>query len=150
MKIVKIEVNKLFGVFDHSIPLMTEQNITIVIGENGLGKTVILEAINSFFSGEYSFFYDLDFESFYFHFDNNEIWQLTKKHGKGPALFVGRTTVDKFGQKIKAHKISTRDYTGDKSNRFRMMERRQRELEFMRYKMNRERIDLDELALLSG
>lgn len=46
MRLEKISVTSLFGVFDHEIKLNTDDGITIVIGENGLGKTVILEAIN--------------------------------------------------------------------------------------------------------
>lgn len=148
MKIVKIEVNKLFGVFDHSIPLMAEQNITIVIGENGLGKTVILEAINAFFTREYDFFYGLDFKSFSFYFDNNEIWQLTKSDGEDSALFIGRTTLDKFGQKIKTHKISTRDYSGGRPSHRRMMEAREKELAMIRYKLRRGHTSGDELEYL--
>ncbi|HIF9215994.1 TPA: AAA family ATPase [Photobacterium damselae] len=101
MKITKIEVKKLFGVFDHSIPLKTEQNITILIGENGLGKTVMLEAINSFFSEEYDFFYNLDFMSFKFHFDNKDIWELTKKNGQEQALFISRMVSGNTNQKSK-------------------------------------------------
>ena len=78
MKLEKVIVSSLFGVFDHEIPFKVESGITIVIGENGLGKTVILEAINALFDKKYSFFGSLEFGSFNFYFSNNEIWQLTK------------------------------------------------------------------------
>lgn len=73
----KISVVKLFGVFDHDIPL-NESGITIVIGENGLGKTVVLEATNAFFGRNYGFFTELEFQKIIFTFDNYEIWEITK------------------------------------------------------------------------
>lgn len=101
MKIAKIEVDKLFGLFNHSIPL-NENGITIVIGENGLGKTVILEAINAFFEKNYAFFGRIEFEKFAFHFYEGEIWELTKKQG---GLYLQRFLPDK-DTKIRPIKIA--------------------------------------------
>lgn len=106
LKLTKIEVKKLFGIFDHSIPLKTEENITILIGENGLGKTVMLEAINSFFSKEFDFFYNLEFLHFRFHFDNSDIWELTKKSNNEKALFISKMSKDITNQKSKEYKIA--------------------------------------------
>ena len=78
MKISRIKVDKLFGVFDHDILLNKEDGITIVIGENGLGKTVILEAINALFERDFRFFSSLEFKMFHFYFDNGDVWELTK------------------------------------------------------------------------
>lgn len=72
MKINRVTVKGLFGVFDHDIPFKKESGVTIIIGENGLGKTVILESINAFFGGNLKFFTVLNFERFTFHFDTNE------------------------------------------------------------------------------
>ena len=41
MRITKISVKGLFGMFDHEIPLNQESRITIVHGPNGVGKTVL-------------------------------------------------------------------------------------------------------------
>ena len=91
MKITKISVSKLFGIFDHSIPFNQESGITIIIGENGLGKTVILESIHAFFTKNFSFFTKLEFDSFKFYFDNNEIWDVIRRHeGQHVSLFVLR------------------------------------------------------------
>lgn len=49
MKIKEVSVHKLFDIFDHKINLKLDEGITIVIGENGLGKTVILEMLQAFF-----------------------------------------------------------------------------------------------------
>ncbi|MEW7312679.1 AAA family ATPase [Buttiauxella gaviniae] len=78
MKISKIEFIKLFGVFDHSINLNEEGGITIIIGENGLGKTVILEAINALFNRQYNFFHKITFEKLIITFDTKDTWSFRK------------------------------------------------------------------------
>lgn len=81
MKITKISVRKLFGVFDHDIPF-NDSGITIVIGENGLGKTVILEATNAFFTENFLFFRDLEFHQLLFYFEGDESWEITKTQSR--------------------------------------------------------------------
>jgi len=89
MKITKISVKKLFGVFDHEIPL-NEGGITIVIGENGLGKTVLLEATSAFFAENFLFFRDLDFLQLSFQFEDQS-WEVTKSQtDERLAIYVTR------------------------------------------------------------
>jgi predicted ATP-binding protein involved in virulence len=104
----KISVVKLFGVFDHDIPL-NKTGITIVIGENGLGKTVILEATNAFFGRNFGFFRDLEFQRIIFTFDNQEAWEITKsKQEQGTFLMLNRITSTKES-KSKPIKIAEMD-----------------------------------------
>jgi len=53
MKIKRIVVKNLFGTFDHDVPLNTEEHITILHGPNGIGKTVLLQILNSLFRSNY-------------------------------------------------------------------------------------------------
>ena len=46
MRITKITVKKLFGVYDHEIPLNLDSRITAIVGANGVGKTIILRMIH--------------------------------------------------------------------------------------------------------
>ena len=46
MRITKISVKGLFGMFDHEIPLNQESRITIVHGPNGVGKSVMMRMLN--------------------------------------------------------------------------------------------------------
>lgn len=77
MNIKRITVNKLFGVFNHDI-LLKDNGITIVIGENGLGKTVILEMMNAFFNKQFIYFNNIEFEKIKFEFDNGITWDVKK------------------------------------------------------------------------
>ena len=79
--IKKIEVKGLFGTFNHPIQLKKE-NITLLLGENGLGKTIILKMIKSFFDSN---FYELQsnlFKEFQLTFTDNSIVKITKVEKK--------------------------------------------------------------------
>lgn len=52
--ISEISIKKLFGHLDYHIPLSATDNITIIHGPNGCGKTWILQIINAVFSLAYS------------------------------------------------------------------------------------------------
>lgn len=94
MKIIKISIIKLFGIFNHEIPLNQEHDITIVLGENGIGKTKILEALNAVFSKDFDFLKKLDFEKFTIFFASDEVWEFTKSAASdGSELFVRKKTL---------------------------------------------------------
>jgi predicted ATP-binding protein involved in virulence len=57
-----IEVKKLFGVFTHRIKLDTTKNITLILGENGLGKTIILKLVQAFCEGNLAIFREYVYE----------------------------------------------------------------------------------------
>lgn len=98
----------MFGIFNHDIKLNEESGITIIIGENGLGKTMMLEAMNALFDkdNDYNFFRPLDFDEFEFFFNNGEIWKLTKQLDDDIfSLFISRDSLVKPVKKIIKHKI---------------------------------------------
>lgn len=115
MKITKISVTKLFGVFDHDIPL-NPGGITIVIGENGLGKTVILEATSAFFGENFLFFRDLEFGRLIFNFEGEEIWEVTKtQSAEKLSIYVTRRLAGKT-TKQKPEKIAEIEIGGKDSD----------------------------------
>lgn len=81
MKIKRIDVKNLFGIFNHEVKFK-DGGITIVIGENGLGKTVILEMINAFFNRDYQYFDSVEFDMFQIEFMDGVTWNIRNdKHG---------------------------------------------------------------------
>ena len=58
-----IEIKGLFDTFDHQIELKKE-NITLILGENGLGKTLILKLINAFFCADFNYIHAIFKNSF--------------------------------------------------------------------------------------
>ena len=53
MKIREIEIQSLFGYFDHKIPLKEDDRITIIHGPNGVGKTTILRLVADLFKRQF-------------------------------------------------------------------------------------------------
>lgn len=130
MILKKISAVKLFGVFDHDIPL-NESGITIVIGENGLGKTVILEATNAFFGRNFGFFRDLEFQKLIFTFETHEAWEITKaKHEQGISLMLNRMAPGKESKSkaIKIAEIESKDPARNPRHRRELELRRRHEL----------------------
>ncbi len=64
MQIQKISVTGLFGIFDHVIPLNTEEGITIIHGPNGFGKTTILKLMYDLFSHQNDTLHKIPFHDF--------------------------------------------------------------------------------------
>lgn len=77
-----IKIKKLFGLFDYHITLDITENITILTGPNGYGKTTILNIIYHFFNQQFFYFQKLNFESIDFEFSENKRMELTKKEKK--------------------------------------------------------------------
>ncbi|WP_165570740.1 AAA family ATPase [Chryseobacterium luteum] len=76
--IKEIVIKNLYGVFTHKIKTK-KNNITLILGENGIGKTVILKLIKSLFDNN---FYELgkhDFEIFSVYLENNSLIEVKKK-----------------------------------------------------------------------
>lgn len=76
--IKKITVNKLYGVFDHVIEIK-EGNITLILGENGLGKTVILKMIKNLFENDLLELGKYDFDLFSVAFEDESILEITRE-----------------------------------------------------------------------
>ena len=78
MRITKISVNGLFGMFDHEILLNQESRITIVHGPNGVGKTVMLQMLHGLFNYDYEIFGEIPFEQFRVEYENGEFIAVEK------------------------------------------------------------------------
>ncbi len=63
MRVRRIAVRNLFGIFNHEIPLNLDDHITIIHGPNGFGKTVVLRLLNSFFTSQYQQLREVRFDS---------------------------------------------------------------------------------------
>jgi predicted ATP-binding protein involved in virulence len=93
MKLSKVSVKNLFGIFNHEIKVNNERGITIVIGENGLGKTVLLEMIESFFNSKFYYFNSISFEELIFEFEDEVTWVIKKEVNEknGENLIIQQT-----------------------------------------------------------
>lgn len=78
MRLQEFRIHKLFGIFDHVVPLNLEDRITIIHGPNGYGKTAILRMIHGIFQSQYEVLRELPFESIELEFDDQRVLTITK------------------------------------------------------------------------
>jgi len=79
MRIKKISIKGLFDTFNHEITLKDYDNVTIIHGPNGYGKTSILRLINGLFNGNLSELKIIPFKEFVIDFDNNKTLTVIQK-----------------------------------------------------------------------
>ncbi len=79
MKISKIKIDKLFGSFDHEVDFKIKEGITLMLGQNGIGKTVLLNIIKSIFDCDFYNVMDIAFEKITISFDNATSWEFEKQ-----------------------------------------------------------------------
>lgn len=70
IRIKRVSVEGLFGLYDHSIPFKLDDRVTIIHGPNGVGKTKILSWIEALFRLDLTAFQGVPFDSFEVELDN--------------------------------------------------------------------------------
>ena len=70
MKIIRYSVKKLFKTYDHEIDLSSDDQIKIILGQNGIGKTAMLKMMNAFFSYNLEEMQNYYFDLITFSFDD--------------------------------------------------------------------------------
>ena len=70
-------IKGLFNEYNVNIPLT--EKVNIFIGENGMGKTTILNILYSVLSGKYEKLYNVNFEEIFVAFDDGEECSMTKQ-----------------------------------------------------------------------
>ncbi|HAV4521283.1 AAA family ATPase [Acinetobacter baumannii] len=68
MKLISFKAKKVFGIFDFNIDF--NQDINLIIGKNGTGKTTFLKIIIAIFSKDYIYLSQINFESIELNFQN--------------------------------------------------------------------------------
>lgn len=85
MRITAITVDKLFGIFDHTIALNLDDRMTIIHGPNGFGKTTLLQMLDGLFNRRYTELRNVPFERFEIAFeDHSALWVESAKAEKAP------------------------------------------------------------------
>ena len=79
MRIKKISIFGLFGMFNHEIPLNQAEHITILYGMNGMGKTTVFRIIDAFFNIDDKKLNELPFKKAVIEFDNEEVFEIIKE-----------------------------------------------------------------------
>lgn len=96
LRIAKIEVEKLFGVYNYTLDCFsnkTEDNLIILYGDNGTGKSTILHLISFLLSnkrrnGHKSQMANIEFKSFKLTFDTGDFILAYRKNSGLQASWV--------------------------------------------------------------
>jgi len=88
MRLRKMSVSGLFGLFNHEVPFNLERRITLIHAPNGFGKTVILKLIAGFFGGSLSVFREIEYSEIVFEFDDTSYITINKAPAQ-PELDLG-------------------------------------------------------------
>ena len=78
VEIRRIEVDKLFGLYDHRIDLHPDEHITLLHGPNGVGKTALLRLLNGLINGNYDALSAMPFNEFRVYFTDNRWIRVNK------------------------------------------------------------------------
>ena len=85
LRLRRVEVDGLFGVYDHRIDLDLDTRVTLLHGRNGVGKTTILRMISALMRGEITYFSRIPFTRFLLTFQggaNLELKPIESGDGK--------------------------------------------------------------------
>ena len=110
MRITKVSVKKLFGIFDHEIPLNQESRITIIHGPNGFGKTILLTMLNGLFNSNYRVFLEVPFVEFRVYIDHHEFLALRKENDELELMLTNVTGT--YTMDLAAIDLSDPDWLG--------------------------------------
>lgn len=78
MKIRSIKIDNLFEIFNYDISFNNNENVLIVTGPNGFGKTMLLNIIYNLFNKNFQFFQTLVFEKITILLDDGIIITISK------------------------------------------------------------------------
>ena len=96
MKISQIDVRGLYGRFNHELPFNPDERVSIMIGPNGFGKTMILRILNAIFNLRVRSLERMPFEIVTVFFDD----QSTLFVRRNPGEQVGRRHRQPFSLEI--------------------------------------------------
>ena len=77
LRLQRVEVDRLFGIYDHRIDLNLNDRVTLLHGRNGVGKTTVLRMINALLRGDITYFSRIPFTRFLLTFQDDSRLELT-------------------------------------------------------------------------
>ena len=107
LRLQRVEVDGLFGIYDHRIEINLNDRVTLLHGQNGVGKTTVLRMINALLRGEIAYFGRVPFTRFLLAFQDHSSLELTLDN-PNVENDVGTLTLIRKGVKKKSKKVKLR------------------------------------------
>ena len=76
LRLQRIEVDGLFGIYDHRIDLNATDRVTVLHGPNGVGKTSVLRMVHAVLRNDLACFKRIPFDRFLLRFRDGSVLQL--------------------------------------------------------------------------
>lgn len=83
-QVVRVEVDKMLGRFDHVVDFPAEWEFVIIHGPNGVGKTKLLELVSYTFNFRISRLSEIPFKAARFDFDDGSRLRITRVESEAP------------------------------------------------------------------
>lgn len=117
MRINSIKIEKLFEIFDYDISFSNNENLLIITGPNGFGKTMVLNIIFNLFNRKFLFFQKLVFQKITISLNDNITITISKIIEKEKADKLGREKSNvKFVFAKNGKELDTFDYSDKLEN----------------------------------
>ena len=116
MRIRRIIIEGLFGLFNHDIPFKTDDRVTIIHGPNGVGKTTILKLIADLFAKRFQSLRACPYQRLIFEFERPRCDLFIKKIlSKSPSIPI------QLSFELKHRNKKTQEYTTKPTEDYRKM-----------------------------
>ena len=76
LRLQRVEVDGLFGIYDHRIDLNLKDRVTLLHGQNGVGKTTVLRMISAFLRNDITYFGRIPFRRFLLAFQDGSSLEI--------------------------------------------------------------------------
>ena len=100
LRLQSVEVDGLFGIYDHRIDLDMNDRVTLLHGRNGVGKTTVLRMINALLRGEITYFHRIPFTRFLLTFQDDSSLELRHTGSNTENDTATLTLATKDGEKV--------------------------------------------------
>jgi predicted ATP-binding protein involved in virulence len=94
MRIERIHIKGLFGMFEHDIRLNKEERITVIYGMNGIGKTMIFRILDSLFKRNLFKLSKYPFASAHIYVENNQTIEVSNSGSLNIRLLQDEKVID--------------------------------------------------------
>ena len=79
-RLQRVEVDGLFGLYDHRVDLELNDRVTFLHGPNGVGKTTVLTMIDAVLTDRFDYFRRVPFKRLLLRFDDESKLELDLAH----------------------------------------------------------------------
>lgn len=81
MRLKRISVKYLFGIYEHEIDFSND-NVTLLLGDNGVGKSTIFKFVNAFFKEDYASLLAIEFGVFEIELMDGSIFVISRDNNE--------------------------------------------------------------------